>query len=89
LTIISDSPASQYRNRYAIYLLGLLCKRFDIPNYQWLYSETGHGKGAPDGVGAAIKRRADEHVAHGGTVSCSQDLLELLSDSEIFVKLYS
>lgn len=37
-------------------------------SWQWLYSEAGHGKGAPDGVGAAIKRQADAHVARGGVV---------------------
>lgn len=31
----------------------------------WNYSEKGHGKGAPDGVGGTLKRTADKMVAHG------------------------
>lgn len=31
----------------------------------WNYSEAGHGKGAPDGVGGVLKRTADRTVALG------------------------
>ena len=31
----------------------------------WNYSERGHGKGAPDGVGACVKRMADQAVQRG------------------------
>jgi hypothetical protein len=30
--------------------------------------ECGHGKGAPDGVGAAVKRLGDRHVAQGNAL---------------------
>ena len=33
--------------------------------FSWHYSEQGHGKGAPDGVGGTLKRTADKAVAEG------------------------
>jgi heptaprenylglyceryl phosphate synthase len=50
---------------------------------EWVYSEAGHGKGAPDGVGAAAKRMADEYVAHGGAITCSSDLVKLIQGGGI------
>ncbi|VEN36235.1 unnamed protein product [Callosobruchus maculatus] len=37
----------------------------DVNQIQWHYSESGHGKGAPDGIGGSVKRKADESVARG------------------------
>ena len=31
----------------------------------WNINKDGHGKGAQDGVGAALRRTADQIVAHG------------------------
>ncbi|KAG5893719.1 hypothetical protein JTB14_022327 [Gonioctena quinquepunctata] len=40
-----------------------------INNFTWNYSEPGHGKGAPDGVGGTLKRSADQAVAEGKDVT--------------------
>ena len=43
-----------------------------LPNIRtqtWNYSEAGHGKGAPDGVRATLKRTADEIVAQGNDIN--------------------
>jgi heptaprenylglyceryl phosphate synthase len=56
-----------------------------ITAFNWIYSEAGHGKGAPDGVGAAAKRVADAHVAHGGSVVSAADIVKLLRRSSIDV----
>jgi hypothetical protein len=42
-----------------------------------------------DGIGATIKRRADSHVAHGGSIKQINDLIEVLSESKIIVKTVS
>lgn len=64
---LSDGPVTQYRNKSIFYVLG--CKLQDMyPNvikYTWNYHEAGHGKGAPDGVGATCKRTADQLIAKG------------------------
>lgn len=41
----------------------LACKMHElypeIIKWSWNYHEAGHGKGAPDGVGATVRRTAD------------------------------
>jgi hypothetical protein len=70
LHLLSDSPTTQYRNQFMFYLL---IKKV-VPLFENLktmthnYSEAGHGKGAPDGVGATLKRTCDRIVA------CDQDV---------------
>jgi hypothetical protein len=54
-------------------------------DWEWIFSEAGHGKGAPDGIGAAIKRQADVFVAHGGNVCSTAELIGILSDSKIHI----
>jgi hypothetical protein len=88
LFIVSDSPTAQYRNRYMPELMRLLCAELAIEDFDWTYSEAGHGKGAPDGVGAAAKRCADAFVARGGALRRVQDVVEVLAaaGSSILVK---
>nr|CAI5869416.1 unnamed protein product [Callosobruchus analis] len=68
---LSDGPVTQYRNKSMFYFLG--CKLNEMyPNvtrFTWNYHEAGHGKGAPDGVGATCKRMADDVIARGGDIS--------------------
>jgi hypothetical protein len=61
--------------------MSILSKSLKCPSWEWLYSEAGHGKGAPDGIGAAIKRQADEFVARGGSVASANDILGMLAGS--------
>ncbi len=35
----------------------------ELNEFSWNYSEAGHGKGAPDGVGGVIKRMCDRVTA--------------------------
>jgi hypothetical protein len=65
ISIISDSPSSQYRNRKTLYIVDRVLRLRNIIRWQWMYTEAGHGKGAADGVGAAIKRRCDRLVSTG------------------------
>ncbi|KAL4703471.1 hypothetical protein ACJJTC_010343 [Scirpophaga incertulas] len=77
---LSDSPSSQYRNKKVFYLI---TKLRDInPNIikvTWNYQETGHGKGAPDGIGAVVKRTADNFVKFGQDVGCYEDFWALVT----------
>ncbi|CAH1998001.1 unnamed protein product [Acanthoscelides obtectus] len=62
LHFLSDGPVTQYRNKAMFFILA--CKLVDFhPNvmtFSWNYLEAGHGKGAPDGVGATCKRTAQK-----------------------------
>ncbi|KAF9410884.1 hypothetical protein HW555_010171, partial [Spodoptera exigua] len=77
---LSDSPSSQYRNKTIFYMI---TKLEDInPNIRrvtWNYQESGHGKGAPDGIGAVVKRTADNFVKYGGDVGTYEDFWALVT----------
>jgi hypothetical protein len=67
------------------YMMSNLCMEMKFVGFQWLFSEGGHGKGAPDGVGSAVKREADQFVANGGNIRNSADLLAILHETKISV----
>ena len=45
----------------------------NVINFTWNYHEAGHGKGAPDGIGATCKRTADRIVGAGNDISSLED----------------
>ena len=65
-----------------------LCVSFGIRDMAWLFSEAGHGKAAHYGVGSAIKRAGDKHVAQGGKITKNSDLVALIHSqmSQILIK---
>jgi hypothetical protein len=89
VTIVSDSPSSQYRNRMTLYLLDRLLRKMGIFDWQWLYTEAGHGKGAADGVGATVKRRCDALVASGQNITSPEDVLSATqSQNELNIEIF-
>ncbi len=56
-------------------LMRLLCAEQGIDDFDWTFSEAGHGTGAPDGVGAAAKRCADAFVSRGGALRSVDDVV--------------
>ncbi|KAL4721226.1 hypothetical protein ACJJTC_000401 [Scirpophaga incertulas] len=44
----------------------------------WNYSEAGHGKGAPDGIGAVIKRTADRMILFGKDIGTYDQFCDTL-----------
>ncbi|KAH9640377.1 hypothetical protein HF086_003063 [Spodoptera exigua] len=44
----------------------------------WNYSEAGHGKGAPDGVGAVLKRTADRMTLFGKDIGTYDQFCDIL-----------
>lgn len=66
LHMLSDGQSNQYRNKKMMYLFSQhLVNILAVTSATWNFSETGHGKGAPNGVGAVLKRKADNLVAQG------------------------
>ncbi|KAF2893851.1 hypothetical protein ILUMI_12324 [Ignelater luminosus] len=45
-----------------------------------LFGEAGHGKGAPDGVGAICKRTADQVIARGGDITDFKDFAAVVRE---------
>lgn len=73
---LSDSVVSQYRNKTMFNFMGTqLTKLFQVKELQWHYSESGHGKGAPDGIGGCLKRNADKLVAQGWDISLFEQFI--------------
>jgi len=78
----SDGPTTQYRQKGHFYLLSTeIFKHFESAT--WHFSEAGHGKGAPDGVGGALKRNADNMVAQGHDITDARSFVDALKDSSV------
>ena len=63
----SDSPSSQYRNKFMfrVIIKSIIPMFPNLKKLTWNFSESAHGKGAPDGVGATVKRTCDRVVSYG------------------------
>ena len=54
INIISDSLLSQYQNKKIFWLMLQFSEEFNC-QIKWIYLESRHGKGIPDGIGAVVK----------------------------------
>lgn len=82
LHILSDGATTQYRNKKMFHLImKFICPELHIDNFVWHYSEAGHGKGAPDGVGVCIKRTADRSATLGKDVNDFTALISYLKEN--------
>ena len=89
LYVISDSPTSQYRNKYNAFFT----KRFAVENnirVYWVFTESGHGNGPMDGVGASIKNDIDDAFAFhpNSVISCVSDLMPLISVADKHLSVF-
>lgn len=79
---LSDGPATQYKNKTMFFLIAAyLSKIFTCDAIRWHYSESGHGKGAPDGIGGCLKRIADNLVAQGKDLNNFDSLIRQLQEN--------
>lgn len=62
------------------------CK-YGFKEITWNFFEASHGKGAPDGVGGALERSADQIVAHGRDIPDAQRLFDKLKSLDTSVEL--
>lgn len=88
LHVVSDSPSGQYRNKKIFYIMSQLASYIStLTRVVWYYSECGHGKGAPDGVGGVLKRTADQLVAFGTDITNIDTLVDSLKSAVKGVKI--
>ncbi|KAJ8033178.1 39S ribosomal protein L13, mitochondrial [Holothuria leucospilota] len=64
ISIWSDGPASQFKNRYMAASLHPLGKAHKI-DIEWNFFATSHGKGPVDGIGGSAKRFVMQKVLNG------------------------
>ena len=93
IVFISDSPTKQYRNRYIASLLEHLVDTYpEEITVKWIYLESGHGKGAADGVGATVKSKLKKITARDDNADFSAEELKksyLEEDQNVRVITYS
>lgn len=88
LHFMSDGPSSQYRNKLMFQIFGNQLANLCKTDYMvWHYSESSHGKGAPDGVGGAVKRMADSIVAKGIDIPDVDTLYLQLKENSTAIKI--
>lgn len=85
---LSDGPTTQYKNKENFYMMSSIPFESGFSSVNWSYTEAGHGKGAPDGVGAVVKREADRLVSHGTDVTGAQQLCTLLLNANLHVQMF-
>lgn len=87
---LSDSVTNQYRNKKMFFLVkSEIAKMFGGKKIQWHYSEAGHGKGAPDGIGGCLKQSADLLVAQGKDVANFESFTFQLKDVCKGIKIFA
>ena len=86
---VSDGPTTQYRSRSNLYLFAVKVFEYGFRKATWNFLEAGHGKGAPDGIGGALKGQADSLVVvQRKDITCAKDLVEGLNALQTSIKLF-
>ena len=88
VTFWSDGPTTQYKQKNNFIRLCTEPFEYGFESVSWNYFETGHGKGAVDGVGAAIKRLAHSAARHGKDVNTPQKMFEVVKEASLSVKVF-
>ncbi|KAK6185006.1 hypothetical protein SNE40_007337 [Patella caerulea] len=79
LHFLSDGPSTQYKNRTNFAMFSKKIYDMGFMEASWNFLETSHGKGAPDGIGAVIKRTADRLISEKTDIPNSRILFENLN----------
>lgn len=77
---ISDSPSSQYRNRYACDMIARFEALFGV-RATWSWLERSHGKGLCDGVGGPLKKLADSIIKTDKIVDSAEKFYQEVSQA--------
>lgn len=83
----SDGPSSQYKQKNNFYRLSLDPFMEGYKTVCWNFFESSHGKGAVDGVGAVIKRSANDAVRRGVDINTPRRLYDIVGPMLHSVKL--
>ena len=77
LYICSDGPTTQYRQKGNFCLFANVINNGEFKKATWNFMEAGHGKGAPDGIGTAVKISCDQAVFHGSDIRDATDMFNI------------
>ena len=92
LFIITDSSTSQYRNKGCAFLTKRFAEENDV-DVTWIFTESGHGKGPMNGIGAAIKNSIDHAMIVAESipnvlVCCAADVVPIVNLEDIEICHY-
>ncbi|CAC5381580.1 unnamed protein product [Mytilus coruscus] len=73
---------------YLHHILVKIKEEFPSVDPLHFFSVTGHGKGIPDGIGAALKRSADVRVKHGSDIENTKNFVRQIKASGSRVYVY-
>ena len=85
----SDGPTPQYSNKQNFYLLSTQIYKLGFRCATWNFLASGHGKGAPDAIGGAVKRQADAMVSMGCDINDAENLIKCLQKTDSVIRFYS
>ena len=86
---LSDGPTTQYRSRKNFFLMTeVVHNTYGFEKLTWNFTEAGHGKGDPDGVGGLIKRTADKLVSHGNDISDANEFYHAMKNAGLALGLH-
>ena len=83
----SDGPTTQYRQKLNFFFFSTKLFELGYQSSSWNFWEASHGKGAPDSIGGAIKRKADCLISHGNDITDAATLYQALIN-ETSIKLF-
>ncbi|GAA6067166.1 NACHT, LRR and PYD domains-containing protein 14-like [Tachysurus ichikawai] len=86
--LFSDGPCTQYKQKGNFFLFSTELAKRGIKAGTWNFFEASHGKGAPGGVGAALKRTADMLISHGRDIQDAHEIFEALLETNTSIKLF-
>ena len=77
ITIVSDSPTSQYRNGKSAFLTSKWSVELGV-QITWIFTEAGHGKSSADGIGGNIKNLAQDkqNMQPDLVIKTAQDVMD-------------
>lgn len=85
---ISDGPTTQYRNKNNFYLWATQISNYGFQKSSWNFLEAAHGKGPADGIGATVKRAADQNVIiRKCDITCAKDFISVLRENSATSKV--
>ncbi|WAR22139.1 hypothetical protein MAR_016113 [Mya arenaria] len=89
LHILSYGPTTQYHNKQNFYLFSTKLFELGFQRGTWNFLEASHGKGAADGIGAAVKQHADRAVnTRSVDITNAEDMIRALKMTNTSVELF-
>ncbi|WAQ99807.1 LOW QUALITY PROTEIN: hypothetical protein MAR_024180 [Mya arenaria] len=89
LHFLSDGSTTQYRNKQNFYLFSTKLFELGFQRGTWNFLEASHGKGAANGIGAAVKQHADRAVnTRSVDITNAEDMIRALKMTNTSVELF-